>query len=261
MPVPPQNYIYIDFENIQEVDIHLIADRPVKVVIALGMRQTNLPVEMVKALLKYPAQVELVEVGVQGKNALDFVLAYYIGQQTLQDPKGYFHILSRDKGFDSLVEHLRDQKKISIRRHERFADIEVLKNERFLKPADPAEKPSKTAEIRIVKPPVAAPSPRPPATPAPPKANPRVVVKATPSPKATPPPAKSTGSADRFILLKENLVKNAKNRPARKAALLSHIRHFFGNTLSEPECEKVMQRLIADGVISVNPQNQVEYQS
>lgn len=85
MSTPRQNYIYVDFENIQEIDISLIAHRPVKVVIALGKHQTNLPVGMVKALLKHPDQVTLVEVGVQGKNALDFVLAYYLGQQTLQE--------------------------------------------------------------------------------------------------------------------------------------------------------------------------------
>src|SRR5690606_11372714 len=113
-----------------------------KVVIALGKLQNNLPVDLVEALMRHSQQVKLVRVGTQGKNALDFVLAYYIGQQTHQDPKGYFHILSRDKGFDSLVEHLRDQK-ISIKRHERFADIEVLKNERFLKSADSVEKPPK----------------------------------------------------------------------------------------------------------------------
>lgn len=263
MPIPRQNYIYVDFENIQEVDINLIAQRPVKVVIALGKRQTTLSVGMVKSLLRHPDQVELVEVGVEGKNALDFVLAYYIGQQTSQDPQGYFHILSRDKGFDSLVEHLRAQK-ILIKRHDSFADIEVLREGRFLKALEPiqAEEPPKSPPvIRMVKPPTTALLPIASVEESKPRAEPRAVVKATPAAKSPPASASSNGNGDRFSLLKDNLAKNRKNRPARRVAFLSHIQSFYGNKLSEAECERVFQRLISEGVISVNPQNQIEYRS
>ena len=122
------NYIFVDFENIHEVDLDLIADRPVVVILILGERNKHLPVDLVRKLLRYSAQVRLVETGHSGKNALDLVLAYYIGVQAVADEKGYFHILSRDKGFDALILHLKDNA-IFAARHEEFAKIPALQRE------------------------------------------------------------------------------------------------------------------------------------
>jgi hypothetical protein len=61
-------------------------------------------VKLVKLIQKFSEQVRLVETGLNGKNALDVVLAYEIGVETETDPNGYFHILSRDKGFDALYQ-------------------------------------------------------------------------------------------------------------------------------------------------------------
>jgi hypothetical protein len=114
------NYIFVDFENIQEVNLDLIADRPVVVVLVLGERHKSLPVEMVKQFLRYPAQVRLIEAGRSGRNALDFVLAYRIGVESVSDPNGFFHIVSRDTGFDALVLHLKNNN-ILAERDESFA--------------------------------------------------------------------------------------------------------------------------------------------
>lgn len=114
------HYIFVDFENIHEVDLELVAEKPVVVVLVLGERNKKLPVDMVKKLLKYPAQVRLVEAGGSGRNALDFVLAYRIGVESVANPKGFFHVVSRDKGFDPLIRHLKDNH-ILAERHESFA--------------------------------------------------------------------------------------------------------------------------------------------
>lgn len=114
------NYIFVDFENIHEVDLDLIARKPVVVILVLGERHKNLPVEMVKKLLKYPAQVRLVETGRSGRNALDFVLSYRIGVESVANPKGFFHIVSRDTGFDALIQHLKNNHMLADR-HESFA--------------------------------------------------------------------------------------------------------------------------------------------
>lgn len=122
------NYIFVDFENIHEVDLDLIADKPVVVILVLGERNKNLPVDLVGKLLRHAAQVRLVETGHAGKNALDFVLAYHIGKQAAADAKGYFHILSHDKGFDALIHHLKDNG-IFAARHEEFGKIPVLQED------------------------------------------------------------------------------------------------------------------------------------
>jgi len=53
--------------------------------------------------------VQLVRLTATGKNALDFTLAYYVGRAVAADPTGFFHIVSKDTGYDPLIEHLRSK--------------------------------------------------------------------------------------------------------------------------------------------------------
>jgi hypothetical protein len=50
------------------------------------------------------------------------VLAYRVGVESVAHPEGFFHIVSRDTGFDALILHLKKQKpSIFARRDESFA--------------------------------------------------------------------------------------------------------------------------------------------
>jgi hypothetical protein len=121
------NYVFVDFENVSETDLDRIAGKPAKVRLILGERHKSLPIKVVHLIQKYAEQVRLVETVLNGKNALDFVLAYEIGTESERDPTGYFHILSRDKGFDALIRHLKT-KDIFAARHTAFGEIPVLMN-------------------------------------------------------------------------------------------------------------------------------------
>jgi hypothetical protein len=121
------NYIFIDFENVQEIGLDRIAGKPVKVTYVLGERHKNLPVVLVKLLLKYAGQVALVETGRNGKNALDLVLAQYIGAAKQADPHGYYHVISKDKDFDALISHLQSNDTLAARRAA-FCEVPVLMN-------------------------------------------------------------------------------------------------------------------------------------
>lgn len=119
------NYIYVDYENIRDIDLRLIENKPVEVVLVIGRQQNSLPKELVKQMLRLSPQVSMIENEHVGKNALDFVLVYEVAKQALQDPKGYYHIVSKDKGFDALVLHLKSQKTLAART-ENFAAIPIL---------------------------------------------------------------------------------------------------------------------------------------
>lgn len=125
--MPRTNYIFVDFENVQESDLDRIAHKPVMVTLVLGRRHKSLPVKLVKLIQKYAAQVALVETAFEGKNALDFVVACLIGRESARDTHGYFHVLSRDTGFDALICHLKSQE-ILAARHASFSEIPVLMN-------------------------------------------------------------------------------------------------------------------------------------
>ena len=60
--------------------------------------------------------MELVRIEMDGKDAVDFALAYYLGRKATTDPAAFFHIVSKDNGFDPLIEHLKSRR-LKIRRH------------------------------------------------------------------------------------------------------------------------------------------------
>jgi len=61
-----------------------------------------------------------------GPNALDFHIAYYLGELSAADPTGHYHIISKDRGFDPLVRHLKS-KNIRVRRESDLAEIPDLR--------------------------------------------------------------------------------------------------------------------------------------
>ncbi len=120
------NYIFIDYENVQPSSFTLVGDLPFKVFLFVGANQTKIPMELVKSMHALGENAEYVEIEGNGKNALDFHIAFYIGRIFEKDQSGYFHIISKDTGFDVLIKHLRS-KKVLIQRHNQIADIPLLK--------------------------------------------------------------------------------------------------------------------------------------
>jgi hypothetical protein len=88
----------------------------------LGAKQTKLDAELVEKLMEHAASVELIRLTSSGKNALDFTLAYYVGRAVSANPAAFIHIVSKDTGFDPLVEHLRTRH-IHAHRHASFATL------------------------------------------------------------------------------------------------------------------------------------------
>jgi len=122
----PTNYVLIDFENVQPKNLHLLETQPFKVLVFIGANQVKLPRGVVLAIQALGKQAEYIEIDGNGPNALDFHIAYYIGDLVSSDPKGAFHIVSKDKGFDPLIRHLK-RLNINIQRVKDLAEIPVLR--------------------------------------------------------------------------------------------------------------------------------------
>jgi len=112
----PVNYVFVDFENMPGVDLSCIGEKTVHVTLLLGARQTKLPVTLTEKLVAHASSVQLVRLESNKKNALDFMLAYYLGRAVQADPNAYFHIVSKDTDYEPLIAHLKSRH-ISIRRH------------------------------------------------------------------------------------------------------------------------------------------------
>lgn len=120
------NHILIDYENVQPTDLALLRDGPFKVKVFLGANQTKIPVTLASAIQALGTNAEYVAIESSGSNALDFHVAYYIGVISAHEPTAFFHIISKDTGFDPLIKHLKT-KGIFAQRSVSIAAIPLLK--------------------------------------------------------------------------------------------------------------------------------------
>lgn len=120
------NYVLIDYENIQPESFTGLDADHFKVLLFVGANQAKVTFEVAEAMQRLGSRAQYVKIAGNGSNALDFHIAFYIGHLSANDPTGYFHIISKDSGFDPLVQHLRT-KRVSIVRSKAIDDIPLLK--------------------------------------------------------------------------------------------------------------------------------------
>ncbi len=120
------NYVLVDFENVQPKDIDLLKDGPFRVKVFLGPNQSKIPVSLAAALQSLGEKAEYIILETAGNNALDFHIAYYVGVLSAAEPTAFFHIISKDSGFDPLLKYLKG-KKLFAQRSTCIADIPYFK--------------------------------------------------------------------------------------------------------------------------------------
>jgi hypothetical protein len=97
--------LLVDYENIGKLDLGAIP-AGVRVPFFFGASQRSVPTEFLKAALKLGERFVPIDIEGQGKNALDFHIAFYLGEYLARSPETPCVILSKDKGFDPLIKHL-----------------------------------------------------------------------------------------------------------------------------------------------------------
>jgi hypothetical protein len=120
------NYVLIDYESVQPSQLELLNRDGFVAYVFVGKAQTKLSFETVSAIQDLGERAKYVKISGVGPNALDFHIAFYIGQISATDPEAFFHIISKDKGFDPLIEHLREQKVFSVR-SETIGEIPIIR--------------------------------------------------------------------------------------------------------------------------------------
>lgn len=224
-----EHFVFVDFENVPKVDLGLVEGRPVHVVLLIGKKQTRLDLPLVRQIHRLAAQVELVEVGATGRNALDLTLACYLGQAVERTPGADFHIVSKDKDFEAMIAHLRG-KGIKVARHDSFAALPFLAPRKKLRSKPPFITATEGAETK----PAAAP-------------------------KAAP-PSRLEPAADRLSQLIQQLkIGGMANRPKKRSTLEHHIAAFHGNKLSPDEVRAQIDQLVRRRVIAIDDKGRVTY--
>lgn len=100
-----ERVLFVDLENVQKVDLSQV---PVdaRVMIFYGITQKKLPEDLVVQAQPLGGRLKWIKISGQGANALDFHIAYYLGQRLTNSPTTECAILSHDTGFDPLIRHL-----------------------------------------------------------------------------------------------------------------------------------------------------------
>ncbi len=104
-----KHYILIDVENVQPKRLPAWGIHDVQIMVFVGASQARLPMELVTALQPLGDKVHYVKASGHGSNALDFHIAFYLGELARTQSAAVFHVVSRDTGFDPLIHHLKER--------------------------------------------------------------------------------------------------------------------------------------------------------
>lgn len=114
--------VLIDFENVQPQAVGPLSGGACQIKVFVGERQSKIPLATARALQGFGPHAEYVQIEGSGKNALDFHIAFYLGRLATRHPGAQFHVISKDTGFDPLIQHLKTLG-IDCERTESIADV------------------------------------------------------------------------------------------------------------------------------------------
>jgi len=115
--------LLVDYENVQQIELAGL-DNSFRIIIFVGASQKNVPIELVKTAQEFGNRIEWQKVAGNGRNALDFFIACYLGRVFEKTPRPECFILSKDKGFDPLLRHL-NSNGLKCRRLENLIELDI----------------------------------------------------------------------------------------------------------------------------------------
>lgn len=121
-----KHYVLIDYENVQPEAMAALEHQHFHVIVFVGATQPKVTFEVASVLQRLGERAAYLKITGNGRNALDFHIAYYVGQLSAKEPDACFHVVSKDTGFDPLIQHLKS-KKIAANRVKSISDLPLMK--------------------------------------------------------------------------------------------------------------------------------------
>src|SRR5687768_2351003 len=100
------NIVLIDLESVQPASLAALEGEHFQLKVFVGATQSKVAFDMAAAIQRMGSRAEYIKISGVGHNALDFHIAYYIGRLVVEAPDTFFHVISKDTGFDPLIHHL-----------------------------------------------------------------------------------------------------------------------------------------------------------
>jgi len=213
-----ESVLLVDYENIGKIDLAAIPEG-VRVPFFFGASQRTVPTEFLKAALRLGERFVPIDIEGQGKNALDFHIAFYLGECLARAPQTACVILSKDKGFDPLVRHL-IRRGFAVRRVGSIA--EALGSR-----AAPAPAPRRPAAVR---------------------AGGRPGAGGRAGARRESPPQEGGSLKDDALHLLGGTQK--ARRPRKRKGLIGVLHSHFSRKVPESELQRLVDELIAQGALS-----------
>lgn len=101
-----EQVVLVDFENVQKLDLARLPAHA-RIRIFIGSQQPRLPTVLVLQAQALGLAIEWIPIDGNGRNALDFHIASYLGEGLARAPQAEFLIISGDAGYDPLLRHLK----------------------------------------------------------------------------------------------------------------------------------------------------------
>ena len=102
-------WAFVDHENVPNLET-LILTRYERILLFCGPGSKKLTIDFLPDTTFH--RFEILRLATQGRNNLDFHLAFHLGRLHEQAGPGIaFHIISKDHGYDGLIKHLKDLKR------------------------------------------------------------------------------------------------------------------------------------------------------
>jgi hypothetical protein len=104
-----QRILLIDFENVQKLDLELINLDDTEIAIFVGKSQNRIPFTVVEKTQALGERVRWLKIAGDGKNNLDFHIAFELGRLCERFKKDIELIIrSMDSGYDALMKYIND---------------------------------------------------------------------------------------------------------------------------------------------------------
>lgn len=97
--------LLVDFENVRNITLGSLPT-DWYVLIFVGKTQHSIPFEITRDAQQLGERLEWIKIEGDGRNNLDFHLAFHLGRLSDVSPQVEFLVLSKDKGFDPLIRHV-----------------------------------------------------------------------------------------------------------------------------------------------------------
>jgi len=124
----PCNYLLVDYENVQPRCLAGLDARTWRVIVFVGAKQSKVSFELAAALQALGNAGEYMQITGSGRNALDLHIAFTMGRLLATEPECRFHVLSKDSGFDPLLERICAQG-IGAHRYSDLSEVTSLGDE------------------------------------------------------------------------------------------------------------------------------------